>query len=142
MTDPQVARFDDLDPRTAYAIWRLRETVFVVEQECPYLELDGRDLEPSTRHIWLGDDEPTAYLRILDDGDHLRIGRVVVAQAHRGQGLADRLMEAALAEVGDSPSVLDAQSHLERWYERFGYRRCGEDFVEDGIAHTPMSRTA
>ena len=50
--DVRVAAFDDLDARTAYLIWQLRESVFVVEQECPYQDLDGRDLEPGTRHVW------------------------------------------------------------------------------------------
>ena len=141
MTDVSVASFDQLDPKTAYQLWALRSAVFVVEQECAYQDLDGRDLEPGTRHVWVSDDErPVAYLRILDDGDHSRIGRVVVAPTHRGRGLAEDLMAAALETIGDRPSSLEAQSHLEKWYERFGYSRSGEDYVEDGIPHTPMSR--
>ena len=81
-----------------------------------------------------------AYLRILDDGVLPRIGRVVVEPAYRGRGLADQLMRSALEVVGDRPSELHAQSHLEKWYERHGFIRSGEDYLDDGIPHTPMRR--
>ena len=139
--ETHVAHFDQLDPRTAYALWALRVSVFVVEQACAYQELDGRDLEPGTRHVWAtAAGEPVGYLRVLEDGHRLRIGRVLVAPAHRGQGLAGRLMAEALTLVGDRPSVLDAQSPLAGWYAGFGYRACGPEFVEDGIPHVPMRR--
>ena len=138
--DVRVSAFDDIDPRTAYLLWQLRAGVFVVEQACPYADLDGRDLEPGTRHMWITDGQPVAYLRLLDDGDQARIGRVLVAPGHRGRGLAGRLMQEALDLVGDGPSCLDAQSHLAHWYTRFGYRQAGEEFVEDGIPHVPMRR--
>lgn len=139
--EPRVARFDELDARTGYLLWQLRESVFVVEQECPYPELDGRDLEPGTRHVWVEDDgRPVGYLRVLDDGDALRVGRVLVAPSHRGQRLAERLMASALEIVGDRPCRLDAQSYLEGWYARFGFTRSGDEFVEDGIPHVPMTR--
>jgi ElaA protein len=141
--DVRVAAFTDLEPRTAYLLWQLRESVFVVEQECAYQELDGRDLEPGTRHLWVEvDGEPVGYLRVLDDGVHARIGRVLVARPHRGAGLSGALVRAALAVVGERPSVLDAQSPLAGWYAGFGYARDGDDFVEDGIPHTPMRRDA
>lgn len=141
VNDVRTAGFDELDARTGYLLWQLRESVFVVEQECPYPELDGRDLEPGTRHVWLEDaGRPVAYLRILADADRLRIGRVVVAADHRGGGLAERLMRAALEEVGDRPSCLDAQSYLVGWYTRFGYTPSGEEFLDDGIPHVPMER--
>ena len=141
--DVRVDAFDDLDARTAYLLWQLRESVFVVEQQCAYQELDGRDLEPGTRHLWVDSpDGPVGYLRMLDDGDHARIGRVLVARAHRGRGLSDALMRAALAEIGPRESVLDAQTPLVGWYETYGYARTGDDFLDDGILHTPMRRTA
>lgn len=136
-----VDAFDDLDPRTAYRLWQLRESVFVVEQQCAYPELDGRDLEPGTRHVWLGAETgPVGYLRVLDDGDHARIGRVLVERSHRGTGLSEVLVRTALDVVGDRPSRLDAQSPLASWYTGFGYRQDGEEFVEDGIPHIPMRR--
>ncbi|MGZ4436463.1 MAG: GNAT family N-acetyltransferase [Nocardioides sp.] len=137
----RVAGFEELDARTAYLLWQLRESVFVVEQACPYPELDGRDLEPGTRHVWVElAGSPVAYLRVLDDGDAARIGRVLVAPEHRGRRLAEVLMARAHEVVGDRTARLDAQSYLEGWYARFGYARDGDEFVEDGIPHVPMVR--
>jgi len=137
----RVAAFDELDPRTAYRLWQLRESVFVVEQDCAYPELDGRDLEPGTRHLWAEVDEaPVAYLRLLDDGPHLRIGRVLVTPVLRGHGLAETLLRRALELATGRPVRMDAQSHLARWYASFGFEQDGEEFVEDGIPHVPMHR--
>jgi len=95
----RLAAFRDLDTTTLYAILKLRGDVFVVEQKCLYADLDGRDTEPGTRHLWVSrGGEVLAYLRILDDGEVRRIGRVVVAPAARGAGLAGRLMDAALTD--------------------------------------------
>lgn len=139
--DVRVAAFDELDVATSYALWALRESVFVVEQECPYQELDGRDLEPGTRHVWADDaGAPVGYLRVLEDPGMARIGRVVTAATHRGAGVASLLMRAALDHVGDRPSRLDAQSYLVGWYARFGYIPAGPEFLDDGIPHVPMTR--
>jgi ElaA protein len=145
--DPQVevrvASFRDLDTTTLYAILKLRGDVFVVEQKCFYADLDGRDIEPGTRHVWLSrGDEILAYLRILDDGDAERIGRVLTVPAARGAGHAQRLMAEALIVIGNRPSVLDAQAHLVRFYTRFGYQQTGPEYLEDGIPHVPMAKAA
>jgi ElaA protein len=141
---PRVAALGDMDSLTLYGLLRLRVDVFVVEQACRYAELDGRDSDPATVHMWLeGDapDRPVAYLRILDEPEGCaRIGRVAVARDARGAGLAARLVEAALNRIGDRPCVLDAQSHLVGFYERFGFVATGPEFVEDGIPHVPMRR--
>jgi ElaA protein len=68
------------------------------------------------------------------------IGRVATAAGWRGRGLAAQLMTAGMALCGDEPIVLGAQAYLESWYERFGFRRTGPDYVEDGIPHLPMRR--
>lgn len=140
----RVARPAELDLATAYAILRLRSEVFVVEQECVYADLDGRDLEPGCLWLWASDDAGVvATLRVLAEAGRVRrIGRVATAARARGQGLAARLMDRALEVIGDAPSVLAAQSHLEHWYARFGYVADGPRFVEDGIPHTPMRRDA
>ncbi|HXV92640.1 MAG TPA: GNAT family N-acetyltransferase [Pseudonocardia sp.] len=135
----------DLDPRTLYEFLRLRVDVFVVEQACAYAELDGRDLEPGTRHYWLGGEgepEPVlGYLRLLEepDGTH-RIGRLCTATAARGRGLGRRLMEAALAEIGDAPCVLDSQEHLAGFYREHGFVPSGPPYDWDGVSHVPMRR--
>jgi ElaA protein len=140
--DVRTAGFGDLDPRTLYALLRLRVDVFVVEQKCPYPDLDGHDPEPATRHLWCErGGVPVAYLRIRHERDGTpRIGRVAVAAAERGAGLAGRLMTAALAEIGDRPCVLDAQAHLVAFYARYGFTPTGPGYLDDGIPHVPMRR--
>jgi ElaA protein len=135
------ARFAQLTPFELYGLCRLRVDVFVVEQECPYPELDGRDTEPSTEHLWFeAGGEVAATIRVLDDGVTRAIGRVATATGFRGRGLAARLIEEGIALCGDAPITLGAQAHLEGWYERFGFRRSGPGYVEDGIPHLPMRR--
>jgi ElaA protein len=141
------AAFADLPARTAYEVWRLRQQVFVVEQDCPYPDLDGRDLEEATRHVVLleGDGQEQAVLgtlRVLDDGDEARIGRVAVAPAARGRGLAARMMEEAMTLCGDREVRLDAQTGLTAFYEGYGFEVCGPEFDEDGVMHVPMRRAA
>jgi predicted GNAT family N-acyltransferase len=143
MSTPRLRRahFAELSPFEVYGLCRLRVDVFVVEQECPYPELDGRDVEPSTVHVWFEDDGAVlATIRVLDDGATRAIGRVATAASARGQGLAARLMEEGLALCEGFPVTLGAQAHLEGWYERFGFRRSGPGYVEDGIPHVPMRR--
>ena len=159
----------ELDASTLYRILRLRVDVFVVEQQCPYPELDGRDLEPGTRWLWAtgdttgtngtaGSDTVLATLRILrEDRRTARIGRVATAVQARTGGIATALMRRAL-DVLDTDStdstvdtdnsthstglevLLDAQTPLAGWYRRFGFEVAGPEFVEDGISHLPMRR--
>ncbi len=138
----RIASFADLSARAFHDLLRLRVDVFVVEQECPYPELDGRDVEPGARHLWLEQaGTPVAYLRILAAPDGQRqIGRVVVAKEARGAGYAGRLVTAALVEVGDRPCTLEAQSQLVDFYTRHGFTVTGPEYLEDGILHTPMRR--
>jgi ElaA protein len=143
----RTASFADLDTTTLYALLRLRGDVFVVEQKCAYADLDGRDTEPGTRHVWIArDSKVLAYLRILDDsasGAPLeRIGRVVVAAAERGGGHAGRLMAHALTVIGHRDAALEAQAHLVGFYARFGFQVTGPEYLEDGIPHVPMRRAA
>jgi len=149
------ARFADLTPAQLYGILRLRTDVFGVEQRCPYPELDGRDTEPTTRHLWFaagagaspgpGADggAVVATLRLLrDDEATCRIGRVATAKPYPGAGLATELITAALRHCEGLAAVLDAQAHLVDFYARFGFRALGAEFVEDGIAHRRMRRPA
>ncbi|MDN4171832.1 GNAT family N-acetyltransferase [Nocardioides sp. SOB77] len=134
--------FSALSALDVYAVARLRQQVFVVEQACPYPDLDGRDLEDGTRHVLLLDDSASSgllgYARVLDDGDVWRIGRVLLDPSARGRGLADVVMRTALSTCPGRDVVLDAQSPLARWYATFGFVGDGPEFVEDGIPHLPM----
>jgi ElaA protein len=143
----RTARWDDLDPRTLHGIVRLRVDVFVVEQACPYPELDGRDLDPGTEHVWWdggdgADERPAAYLRVLHEPDGTyRVGRVVTRADARGTGLAGRLVGDVVDRHGGRDLVLDAQAHLTAFYGRWGFTPTGPQFLEDGIPHVPMRRS-
>jgi ElaA protein len=141
--DIRVVPFSGLDARDVHDLARLRQDVFVVEQTCAYPDLDGRDPEPGTGHVLMREDgDLLGYARVLDDVATWRIGRVVLAPTARGRGLADGLVDAALGHCRSSDPgrdvVLDAQTPLARWYAGFGFAVDGEDFLEDGILHTPM----
>jgi ElaA protein len=137
----------DLDTATLYELLKLRVEVFVVEQDCPYPELDGRDLQSQTRHFWL--QEPTgdviSVLRLMEENPNghklFRIGRVCTKKSARGGGHATRLLQAALADVSGHPCHLNAQTYLVEMYARHGFVVAGDEFVEDGIPHVPMLRT-
>ena len=136
----------DLDTATLYELLKLRVEVFVVEQACPYPELDGRDLQSQTRHFWL--QEPAgaviSVLRLMEENPNghkqFRIGRVCTKQTARGGGHATRLLQAALADVGEYPCHLNAQTYLVEMYARHGFVVAGDEFVEDGIPQVPMLR--
>jgi ElaA protein len=133
-----------LDPATLHALVALRIAIFVVEQACPYQELDGRDVEPTAEHLWTADAQgPTAYLRVLSEPDGAaRIGRVATRADARGQGLSRLLIEDVLDQEAGRDVVLEAQEHLAGWYARFGFAATGPTYLEDGIPHVPMRRPA
>lgn len=134
-------RFEELDAATLYRLLRLRVAVFVVEQNCPYQELDDRDTDTGTRHLWMErDGEIAGYLRVLSEPDGFRIGRVCTAAAARGHGVGRLLMARAMELVGDAPAVLDAQTYAREFYGRFGFVSEGEEFLEDDIPHIRMRR--
>jgi ElaA protein len=141
-----IRTLDELSARELYELIRLRVDVFVVEQNCPYAELDGLDL--NAHHV-LGHDEEgrlMACARILppEHGGLPHIGRVVVHPALRGKGLAHELMTNALDALhrihGTRRSELAAQAHLEAFYAAHGYERTGADYDLDGIPHVDMRR--
>jgi ElaA protein len=136
----------DLDTATLYELLKLRVEVFVVEQATPYPELDGRDLLAETRHFWLEghDGEVISTLRLMEEhagGEKaFRIGRVCTKRRARGHDHATRLLQAALAEVGDYPCRINAQTYLQEMYAHHGFVRDGDEFLDDGIPHVPMLR--
>ncbi|MGE8499176.1 MAG: GNAT family N-acetyltransferase [Pseudomonas sp.] len=146
----QLLHHSDLSKNDLYAALRLRTQVFVVEQQCPYQEVDGLDLQADTCHLlaWNGD-TLVAYLRLLDPSTQegeVTIGRVVIAEQARGTGLGHILMEQALAACAqrwpEIPVYLSAQAHLQRFYERSGFVTVTEQYLEDNIPHIGMRRAA
>jgi ElaA protein len=143
MPKEHVVAGTDLSTGQLHDILRLRTDVFVVEQACAYPEVDGRDLEADTEHVWIEDDVGiTAYIRLLTDDDAIRIGRVVTRSDRRGRQLSARLITSTLHRLGPIRTRLEAQTHLVDYYRRFGYEPDGAEYVEDGIPHTPMIRPA
>lgn len=137
-------RFAELTPTELYGLLKLRVDVFVVEQACPYPELDGRDTEPGTLHVWVpGEDgEVLSCIRVLENGEDRAIGRVATAAGARGRGLSAQLVARGLELCAGRTVDIGAQAYLESWYARFGFVRSGEDYVEDGIPHLPMRTLA
>jgi ElaA protein len=137
------AALEAMSPRDLHDALALRVAVFVVEQQCAYAEIDGRDVEPDAVHWWSRDDDGalTAYLRVLVEPEGHRIGRVVTAPAARGTGAGAALMRSALATL-PGPVVLGAQVRVQGFYERLGFTVAGPGYDEDGIPHVPMLRAS
>ena len=140
--------FSELTAHELYELLRLRTQVFVVEQRCVFQDMDGKDQH--ARHL-LGTDgsELIAYARLFGPGEYFEqasIGRVVTALDSRRTGAGRRLMSEAISAVerhwGSVPMRIGAQSYLERFYESFGFKRDGDDYIEDGIPHLYMTRAA
>jgi len=137
-----------LSVQQLHRLLALRNQVFIVEQNCPYLDIDGQDLARDNRHI-LGELEGKllAYARVLtpaDDAAPVMIGRVIVSQEARGLQLGYRLMEKALESCEQHwpqhAIYLSAQAHLEGFYGRLGFSAVGEVYLEDNIPHIGMQR--
>jgi len=146
MTDWRFAPFPALTGDELYAILLARARVFIVEQNCPYLDLDGHDL--GAFHLWTG--APVkAYLRILLPGakyDEPSLGRVITAREARRTGLGRALMAEGIrraeALFGPTAIRIGAQKYLERFYGEFGFVRVSDDYDDDGIPHVEMLRAA
>ncbi|SEJ76373.1 ElaA protein [Bhargavaea ginsengi] len=139
-----VKSFSELTVDELYEILRLRVDVFVVEQACPYPEIDGNDRD-ALHLIGMEGDTIAACARVLKPGDvheHPAIGRVIVRKSHRGKGIARELVEKAkqvvTARYGEFPVHLSAQHHLEDFYASCGFRTVSEPYDEDGIPHVDM----
>jgi ElaA protein len=136
---------DELSALELYAMLKLRVDVFVVEQNCPYPELDGNDVD--CLHLRLLDgDELIACARLWrPSADVLpRIGRVAVSPDHRGKKLGEALMRESITACertypGEAIEI-SAQSHLQRFYSSLGFAVTSEEYVEDGIPHVDMIR--
>jgi ElaA protein len=143
--------FTQLTTNELYDLLKLRIDVFVVEQSCFYPDLDDHDRHPQTRHFFCYQDGMmAAYLRILPKGltyqDYISIGRVVTAPHARGNGLGHELMQVALAEClkcfpADTVKI-SAQEHLEKYYNKHGFVKVTEMYLEDDIPHIGMLKTS
>jgi len=135
----QWCRLHELGVEQLYALLAAREAVFVVEQNCAYQELDGRDGAALHLIAWSGD-VVAACLRVLDPP---ALGRVMTAKNFRGCGLGRELMRRALQHLDASGTAevrISAQTYLEKFYRSFGFEPVSEPYLEDGIPHIGMVR--
>ncbi len=142
----QWARIDDLSARALHAAIALRESVFVVEQNCVYQDADGYDLQCWHLLAWSGD-TLAACLRVTDPGTKYAepsLGRVVSSSAFRGQGAGRRLIAEALKRCDEvwlgHSNRISAQHYLLRFYQGFGFVPVSGVYLEDGIEHIEMLR--
>ena len=137
--------FSELSNRELYEILRVRVSVFVVEQTCPYQEIDEADFD--AYHLFLTDESGhiRAYLRIFEkDADFVRLGRILTTE--RGTGLGLKLifegMRVSETLYGRRRFYVEAQSYAIGFYEKAGFRVVSEEFWEDGIPHVKMETPA
>jgi len=143
--DWKIANFDDLTTRELYTVMRLRQDVFVLEQNCVYRDLDGLDLAAVHILCW-EDGELLAYLRCLQPGasyPQSSIGRIVVSPLARGRDLGRELVNRGIAynleTWPDTDIRIGAQAYLEKFYTELGFVTDGEPYMEDGIEHIYMN---
>jgi ElaA protein len=144
----RLKRFDELTTAELYAILQIRSEVFIVEQNCVYLDPDGKD-QSAWHLIGIEEGKLTAYTRILAPGvvyADPAIGRVVTSPSKRRSGLGRELMKRSIEHCknlfGNTSITLSAQVYLKNFYESLGFRVNGDEYLDDGILHIKMTRKA
>jgi ElaA protein len=141
------ALFSELSPKALYEILKARAEVFVVEQRCAYLDLDG--IDEHAHHLVLQNErgDLLAYARLIPPTvkfEEASIGRVLTTQRARGNGYGRLLMRESISRLNalypNSPIRISAQAYLEAFYNSFGFVRISDEYDEDGIPHIEMLR--
>jgi ElaA protein len=139
-----IKTFQKLSLNELYNLLQLRSEVFVVEQDCVYQDVDGKD-EKALHILGLLNNELVAYTRCFRPGDYFNeasIGRVVVQKEHRKKGLAHLIMkrsiEVIIQKYKTNQIKVSAQTHLKDFYEAHGFKKTGEEYLEDSIPHISM----
>lgn len=143
-----VKDFDSLSLEELYEVMHLRQVVFVVEQDCPYIDADGKDFFGQHVLGYNDGDKLIAYTRILPAGisypKEPAIGRVVSHPDVRGKGVGRPLMQKSIEVLeetyGNSACRISAQTYLLNYYREFGFEAVGEEYLEDGLPHFEMLR--
>ena len=142
----KIKRFNELSAVELYQILQLRSEVFIVEQNCVYQDIDGKD-EKAIHVIGEFEDQTVAYCRIFDKGnyfDEASIGRVIVKENFRdrkwGHDLIKEAIEAIQNHYGESQITISAQLYLKKFYESHGFVKTSEEYLEDGIPHIEMKK--
>ena len=146
MLNIETKTFQQLTTKELYDLLQLRSEVFVVEQECVYQDLDGKD-EKALHVIGKKDNKIVAYTRVFKPGDYFEnpsIGRVVVSKEERKHKYGYDIMEASIKVVkeqfNEASIKLSAQTYLKKFYNNLGFKEEGEEYLEDGIPHVVMIR--
>lgn len=140
-------KFDELSNRELYHILQLRNEVFIIEQNCPYQDMDNKDLKCHHLMGWMGE-RLVVYTRLVPAGvsydEYMSIGRVVSSPSVRGTGLGKELMlksiDTCYQVFGKAPIRIGAQLYLKKFYEGFGFEVTGDVYLEDGIEHVEMTK--
>ncbi|MGM9904147.1 hypothetical protein A5844_002617 [Enterococcus sp. 10A9_DIV0425] len=139
-----VKKLTELTTLEFYSIVKERTAVFVVEQNCPYQEVDT--IDKNACHTFFKDEsgEILAYTRIYHDEESVHFGRVLVNQQHRKEGLGRKIVQRTLEVIEENasgkPIVIGAQEYLKSFYESFGFEAISEVYLEDGIPHLDMRK--
>lgn len=138
-----IKKTDELSSSELIEIMKQRVAVFVVEQNCPYQEVDDADF--NDWHIILHEQEKIqAYARVIDKGDYVTFGRVLVSEPFRGQGLGRQIVSATLEMIANNftgrPIKIQAQAYLQKFYESFGFQATSAVYLEDDIPHLDMQK--
>ena len=136
----EVKEWAELSTNEIENIFSLRQEVFVVEQDCVYQDIDGKDQK--AKHV-LGkkENDIVAYARIFKPGDYFKeasFGRAVVKKTERGKGVGDELVKNCLENITEEEIKISAQSYLKGFYGKHGFKSEGNEYLEDGIPHTAM----
>ncbi len=138
-----IKRFNELTPNEIHSMYKIRVDVFVVEQNCPYHEVDDFDLQAYHAFLKDGDDQILAYCRILPPNTAFQtpaIGRVIAVK--RRKGYATQLLKEAIPfirkEYQQNTITLEAQTYARKLYENLGFVQTSDPFLEDGIEHIQM----
>ena len=136
----EVKEWAELSPNEVENIFSLRSEVFVVEQDCVYQDIDGKDQK--AKHV-LGkkNNEIVAYARIFKPGEYFKeasFGRAVVKKTERGKGVGDELVINCLENITEEEIKISAQSYLKGFYGKHGFKAEGKEYLEDGIPHIAM----
>ncbi|MHA8262299.1 GNAT family N-acetyltransferase [Lactobacillaceae bacterium Melli_B3] len=137
---------DELTTKELITIFKARVAVFVVEQDCPYQEVDEQDYDITNVFLTSDDGQLQAYIRIIQFDDHVSFGRVLVAKPFRGQGLGHQIVAETLKVINEKfqnqPIQIQAQAYLEKFYGGFGFKSVSKTYLEDGIPHIDMEMGA
>ena len=147
MIDIFTKSFNELSTKELYDLLQLRSDVFVVEQNCVYLDPDGKD-EKAYHILGYKNDQLVAYTRVFAPGDYFEdasIGRVVVVRNEREHRYGYDIMKASINSVKElfqtETIVLSAQCYLKKFYNNLGFKEVGEEYLEDDIPHIKMIRS-